>query len=138
MGARIVQVGGVEKVFKKLFSVENGEKLLKVSQCYLSTTEGPIAGLVFITTQKLAFCSERSIKLVSPTGKLIRFYYKVSIPLRKINRANATENVKKPSQKYIQVVTHDNFEFWFMGFLNLQKTMKCLQQVLHGGPQSDF
>lgn len=138
LGARIVQVGGVDKIFKKFFSVENGEKLLKVSQCYLSTTTGPIAGLIFITTEKVAFCSETSIKLVSPTtGKLIRFYYKVSIPLRKINRANATENVRKPSQKYIQVVTDDNFEFWFMGFLNCQKTMKSLQQVLfHGSHES--
>ncbi|RVW51477.1 GEM-like protein 6 [Vitis vinifera] len=29
--------------------------------------------------------------------------------------------MKKPSQKYMEIVTMDNFEFWFMGFLNYQK-----------------
>ncbi|XP_057424484.1 putative GEM-like protein 8 [Lotus japonicus] len=68
LGARILQVGGVEKVFKQIFSVRDGEKLLKASQCYLSTTSGPIAGLLFISTDKIAFCSERSIKISSPKG----------------------------------------------------------------------
>lgn len=130
LGARILQVGGVEKVFNKLFTCGHNEKLLKACQCYLSTTAGPIAGLLFISTEKVAFCSERSIKLVSPTGKALRIYYKVSIPLSKIKRANASENAIKPSQKYIEVVTNDNFEFWFMGFLNHQKTLDYLQQLL--------
>ncbi|CDP19742.1 unnamed protein product [Coffea canephora] len=130
LGKRILQVGGVEKVFKQLFSVTDSEKLLKASQCYLSTTSGPIAGLLFISTGKVAFCSERSIKIFSPTGKQIRIYYKVSIPLRKIKRASTSQNLKKPSQKYIEVVTEDSFEFWFMGFLNHQKTLKFLQKMM--------
>ncbi|CAN0888247.1 GEM-like protein 4 [Linum grandiflorum] len=77
LGARILQVGGVKKVFRQLFSVVEGEKLMKASQCYLSTTSGPIAGLLFISTHKLAFCSERSIQLSSPQGKSIRVHYKV-------------------------------------------------------------
>lgn len=77
LGAKIIQVGGLEKVFKNVFSVRAGEKLLKASQCYLSTTAGPIAGLLFISTDKIAFCSERSIKLSSPNGELIRVHYKV-------------------------------------------------------------
>ncbi|XP_027096453.1 putative GEM-like protein 8 [Coffea arabica] len=130
LGARILQLGGVEKVFKQLFSVTDSEKLSKASQCYLSTTSGPIAGLLFISTNKVAFCSERSIKILSPTGKQLRIYYKVSIPLRKIKRASASQNLEIPSQKYMEVVTQDNFEFWFMGFLNLRKTLKFLQQVI--------
>ena len=78
MGARILQVGGVEKIFKQLFSVREGEKLLKASQCYISTTTGPIAGLLFVSTDKVAFCSERSIKISSQRGELIRAHYKVS------------------------------------------------------------
>ncbi|KAJ6740685.1 GEM-LIKE PROTEIN 2 [Salix purpurea] len=78
LGARILQVGGVKKVFRQLFSVCEGERLLKVCQCYLSTTDGPIAGLLFISTEKVAFCSERSIKLSSPDGKLVRIHYKVA------------------------------------------------------------
>ncbi|KAM7484860.1 hypothetical protein LguiA_000869 [Lonicera macranthoides] len=101
LGARILQLGGVEKIFRQYFSVKEGEKLLKASQCYLSTTAGPIAGIFFISTDKVAFCSERSIKLSSPTGDVLRIHYKVSIPIRKIRRTDQSENVKKPSRKYI-------------------------------------
>ncbi|KAK4720677.1 hypothetical protein R3W88_010910 [Solanum pinnatisectum] len=130
LGAKILQVGGLEKIFKQKFSVRDDEKLLKVSQCYLSTTAGPIAGLLFISTDKIAFCSKRSIKLSSPTGKSLRIRYKVSIPISKINKAKECENMEKPSQKYIQLVTEDDYEFWFMGFFNNQKTLRYLQQAI--------
>ncbi|WCJ38992.1 GRAM domain-containing protein / ABA-responsive protein-related [Euphorbia peplus] len=130
LGARIIQVGGVKKVFRQLFSVREGERLLKASQCYLSTTAGPLAGLLFISTEKIAFCSERSIKMSSPDGKIVRIHYKVVIPIRKIQTANQSENVKKPSQKYIEIVTEDDFDFWFMGFFNYQKAFKYLQQAI--------
>lgn len=77
LGARILQVGGMNRVFKKLFSVEKEERLLKTSQCYLSTTTGPIAGLLFISNKKVAFCSERSIKVSSSNGDVTRIHYKV-------------------------------------------------------------
>jgi hypothetical protein len=72
----------VEKIFKQLFVVSEDEKLLKASQCYLSTTAGPIAGLLFISTEKVAFCSERSIKFSSPSGKSVRVHYKVTSTTR--------------------------------------------------------
>ncbi|XP_010249113.1 PREDICTED: GEM-like protein 4 [Nelumbo nucifera] len=130
LGARILQGGGVERVFKQIFRVREGEKLLRASQCYLSTTAGPIAGLLFISTEMVAFCSERSLAFSSPTGELVRAPYKVSIPLRKIKRANQSENVNRPTQKYIEIVTVDNFDFWFMGFLNYQKSFKYLQLAI--------
>ncbi|CAL5354336.1 unnamed protein product [Camellia sinensis] len=130
LGAKIIRAGGVEKIFKHHFSIKEGEKLLKVSQCYLSTTAGPIGGLLFISTDKVAFCSDRSIKLSSPTGEFARIRYKVLIPVEKILRANESQNVKRPSKKYIEIVTMDNFDFWFMGFLNYHKTLKYLQQAL--------
>lgn len=159
LGARIIQLGGVKRVFKKIFSVRD-EQLLKASQCYLSTTAGPIAGLLFISSQRVAFCSDRSIKLASPSGELVRIHYKVSyshysllvnsstfpclstsnrnsysfeqvsIPLGKISKASQSQNVKNPSQKYMEIVTKDNFDFWFMGFLNYQKAFNYLQQAL--------
>ena len=52
------------------------------------------------------------------------------IPLKKIKRVEQSENVKKPSQKYIEILTVDNFDFWFMGFLNYQKALKFLQQAI--------
>lgn len=77
LGAKILHVGGMEKIFKQLFSVREGEKLLKASQCYLSTTAGPIAGLLFISTDKVAFRSERSLKFYSKNGEIVRVHYKV-------------------------------------------------------------
>ncbi|XP_031114165.1 GEM-like protein 4 [Ipomoea triloba] len=130
LGAKLLQAGGVKKVFNKNFSVKEGEKLLKASQCYLSTTSGPMPGLLFVSTHKLAFLSERSIKIPSSTGKSTRMHYKVSIPITKIKRANESENLKNPSEKYIQVVTEDHFEFWFMGFLYHQRTLIYLQDAI--------
>ncbi|VVB13703.1 unnamed protein product [Arabis nemorensis] len=130
LGARILQVGGLEKIYKRLFRVSENEKLFKTYQCYLSTTAGPIAGLLFISSKKMAFCSERSIKVASPQGDMIRVHYKVSIPLCKINRVNQSQNTKKPSQKYLEVVTVDGFDFWFMGFLSYQKAFNCLEKAL--------
>ncbi|KAJ4973823.1 hypothetical protein NE237_006997 [Protea cynaroides] len=130
LGARILQEGGLEKLFKQIFNVGAEEKLLNAFQCYLSTTAGPVAGLLFISTERLAFCSERPLTFTLPTGKLFRTPYKVMIPLKKIKVANQSENVNKPSQKYIQVVTVDKFEFWFMGFLKYQKAFKYIQQSI--------
>lgn len=77
LGARIVQAGGVDRVFRHLFGVEEGEKLLKASQCYISTSAGPIAGLLFISTEKIAFHSDRPLTLTSPQGEVTRVPYKV-------------------------------------------------------------
>ncbi|KAL5543062.1 hypothetical protein UlMin_010772 [Ulmus minor] len=107
--AKILQFGGVEKIFEKLFT-------------------GPLVGLLFISTLEIAFYSQKSIKVSSPNGELIRVRYKVVIPVNKVKCANQSENVKKPSQKYIEIVTVDNFDFWFMGFTNYKKAFKSLQQ----------
>ncbi|KAI5401802.1 putative GEM-like protein 8 [Lathyrus oleraceus] len=138
LGARILQVGGVEKVFKQLFSVRDKEKLLKASHCYLSTTSGPIAGLLFISTHKVAFCSDKSIKTTSPKGELIRVQYKVCIPHEKIEHVNQSQNVMKPSEKYIEIVTVDGFDFWFMGFFNYRKALRYLQQAISGSQRESL
>ena len=52
------------------------------------------------------------------------------IPVNKVKSANQSENVKKPSQKYIEIVTVDNFDFWFMGFTNYKKAFKSLQHAI--------
>ncbi|OMO62368.1 GEM-like protein 4-like protein [Corchorus olitorius] len=54
----------------------------------------------------------------------------VLIPLEKIKEVNQSVNMKKPSQKYMEIVTVDGFDFWFMGFLNYQKALKYLQQAI--------
>lgn len=77
MGARIIQEGGRGNIFKHVFGMQEGEQLLKASQCYLYTTAGPIAGVLFISTQKVAFFSERPITVPSAAGELVRVPYKV-------------------------------------------------------------
>ncbi|XP_057527328.1 GEM-like protein 4 [Amaranthus tricolor] len=125
-------IGGMDNVFKKIFNnVKEGERLLKASHCCLYTTEGSITGLLFISTDKLAFCSDRSVvKLFSQTGESLRFRYKVVIPLRKIDRAVQSENSSKKSKKYLQLITKDEFEFWFKGFINCTKVCKCIHQAI--------
>ncbi|XP_047322904.1 GEM-like protein 6 [Impatiens glandulifera] len=130
LGAKIIQNGGVGKIFKQKFNVGSGEKILKASQCYISTTVGPIAGLLFITTHRIAFYSERSLKLQSSSGMSARVHYKVSIPLEKIRGTILSQNEKRTSQKYIELATVDNFDFWFMGFLNYQKTYTCILKAI--------
>ncbi|KAJ1400156.1 GRAM domain [Sesbania bispinosa] len=123
LGARILQVGGVEKVFKQYFSVKEGEKLLKVSQCYLSTTSGPLAGFLFISNDKVAFCSERSMKVFNQKGLMCRIRYKVAIPLKKINCVNQSQNVEKPTQKYIELVTNPSYIYSVAGNAKVQTAL---------------
>ncbi|KAE8099857.1 hypothetical protein FH972_017802 [Carpinus fangiana] len=130
LGARVVREGGRENIFRQVFGMSQGEQMLKASQCYLSTTAGPIAGLLFVSSEKVAFCSERSITISSPDGHFITTPYKVLIPVRKIQRANQSANVNNPAQKYIEIVTEDNFEFWFMGFLRYERALCNLQKAI--------
>lgn len=50
------------------------------------------------------------------------------IPVNKVKRVNQRNNENNPAKKYIQVVTVDDFDFWFMGFLNYEKTFKFIQK----------
>ncbi|XP_047312494.1 GEM-like protein 4 [Impatiens glandulifera] len=130
LGATILQNGGLEKLFKRNFIVTDGERLVTTSQCYLSTTAGPIVGLLFISSEKIGFLSERSIKLYSPNGHFARAHYKVMIPLAKTSRAIENKNINRPAEKYIEIVTVDNFDFWFLGFSNYRRAYKNLQRAI--------
>uniref|UniRef100_A0A803LS06 GRAM domain-containing protein n=1 Tax=Chenopodium quinoa TaxID=63459 RepID=A0A803LS06_CHEQI len=121
------QIEDMKKASKKYLQVVTDDEF----EFCLYTTAGPIVGRLFISSEKLAFCSDKPIaKVSSPAGEPLRFHYKVVIPLRKINKINQSENLKKPSQKYLEIVTADEFEFWFMGFRSYNKTLKFLQQAV--------
>lgn len=136
LGAKIVTEGGVENLFKLSFIVGPREKLLKTSACYLSTTTGPVVGLLFISTEKLAFCSDRPLSFMGSKGRIAWSYYRVVIPVGKLKSVNTSENVYKPEEKYILIQTVDNHEFWFMGFVNYQKALKYLQEAVRSHPSS--
>ena len=52
------------------------------------------------------------------------------IPTKRIKSASVRENLYNPDEKYIDVVTDDGFDFWFMGFVNYEKSFKYLQHVI--------
>nr|GEV64721.1 RNA-directed DNA polymerase, eukaryota, reverse transcriptase zinc-binding domain protein [Tanacetum cinerariifolium] len=79
--------------------------------------------------ERVAFCSDRSIKTYSMTGDQLKFQYKVSIPLVKIKGLLESKNMKRPSNNYVELVTVDDFSFWFMGFMSIKKTLRYLHQA---------
>ena len=64
--AKKIRKGGRRNIFKQKFDVRAGEKLLKASHCFFSNGTGAVAGLLFISTEKIAFCSQRSITFNFP------------------------------------------------------------------------
>ncbi|KAL4569965.1 hypothetical protein LXL04_025614 [Taraxacum kok-saghyz] len=129
-GAKMIQLDSLGKIFKKTFSIREEEKLLQASQCYLYTTEGEIAGILFVSTERVAFCSDRPMKTYSTTGKLLKFHYKVSIPLGKIQGVRESMNMKRQSYNYVELVTIDDFSFWFLGFVNYEKALRYLHHAI--------
>ncbi|CAD6250142.1 unnamed protein product [Miscanthus lutarioriparius] len=131
LATKILQAGGVEKMFRQWFSVDKNEKLLRASQCYLSTTAGPIAGMLFVSTARVAFRSDRSLAVSTPRGdRAGRVPYKVTIPLRRVKCVRPSENKHRPEQKYVQLATNDGFEFWFMGFVSYYKSLHHLERAV--------
>jgi hypothetical protein len=70
----------------------------------------------------------------------------VVIPLEKVKEVVPSVNENKPNEKYIQVLTNDGHDFWFMGFVNYDKGVKNMQDAPkyigvvdpHGGLRSPF
>ncbi|PWA69790.1 GRAM domain-containing protein / ABA-responsive protein-related protein [Artemisia annua] len=129
-GAKILPLGREGKIFRKNFSTTDREKLVHASRCSLYTTAGAIEGILFMSTERVGFCSDRSLKTYSATGELLKFQYKVSIPLRKIKGVGESVNVKNPSNKYMELATMDDFSFWLLGFPNYKKTLRYLHQTI--------
>ncbi|CAO2187057.1 unnamed protein product [Urochloa humidicola] len=130
LGARILQARGVKRMFRQAFSADKGERLVKALQCYLYTTGGPIAGMLFISTKNAAFRSDQPITVTSPKGDTARVTYKAVIPLRRISKVRPSENADRPEEKYIHVTTVDGFEFWFMGFVSYQQSWRYMEQAV--------
>ncbi|KAF3332692.1 GEM-like protein 8 [Carex littledalei] len=131
LGKRILQAhSGVERLFRKSFSVDQNERLLKGHHCCLYTTDGPIRGVLFISTKRIAFCSDKPLLFTSPKGEIVKVPYKVLIPLSKVKEATPSKNVDKLEENYVRIVTIDKFEFWFSGFVKQTRSFESLQQSL--------
>ncbi|KAF5942779.1 hypothetical protein HYC85_020421 [Camellia sinensis] len=131
--AKAMAEGGFESLFKQTFPTEPNEKLKNTFACYLSTTTGPVAGTLYLSTARAAFCSDRPMSFIAPSGQEAWCYYKAMIPLANIATVNPVIMREKSSEKYIQIVTVAGPDFWFMGFVNFEKASHHLLDSL-----SDF
>lgn len=73
---KIIAEGGYEKVFKQTFECLPEEQLKKWFACYLSTSAGPVMGTLYLSTAKLAFCSDNPLSYTT-NDKTEWSYYKV-------------------------------------------------------------
>ncbi|KAE8658956.1 GEM-like protein 1 [Hibiscus syriacus] len=55
-------------------------------------------------------------------------YYKLVIPLHQLRAVNPSTSKANTAEKYIQIISVDNHEFWFMGFVHY--AIKYLQRAL--------
>ncbi|KAF8023355.1 hypothetical protein BT93_F0760 [Corymbia citriodora subsp. variegata] len=116
-GTKVLAEGGEEKIFRHTFETIPEEKLLKSYPCYLSTSAGLVMGVIYLSTAKLTFCSDDPI--ACQAGERTEYsYYKVVIQRHRLKAAVPSTSTVKPAEKYIQVISIDNHEFWFMGFLH--------------------
>ncbi|GMJ04018.1 GL2-EXPRESSION MODULATOR [Hibiscus trionum] len=128
-GTKVLAEGGYEKIFRQTFETDPEEKLLDSFACYLNTSAGPVMGVLYVSTEKLAYCSDSPLSYKDGTQTEWN-YYKVLIPLHQLKAVNPSSNIANPSEKYIQVNSVDAHEFWFMGFLNYEGAVQCLQEIL--------
>ncbi|XP_078157315.1 GLABRA2 expression modulator-like [Carex rostrata] len=128
-GTKVIAEGGYEKIFKQTFEVLPEEQLLQSYACYLSTSAGPVMGVLYISTSKIAFCSDNPLPYKA-RGKTEWSFYKVVIPLDQLRVANPSGSKVNAAEKYIQVISLDEHEFWFMGFLYFDSAVKSLEEAV--------
>ncbi|XP_043716616.1 GEM-like protein 1 [Telopea speciosissima] len=133
-GTKVLAEGGHEKVFQQTFQLLPEEKLLKPYACYLSSSSGPVIGTLYLSNKRVAFCSDNPLCYYPAPGQKEWLYYKVAVLLDQLVAVNPSFNRMNPSEKYIEVVTADGHEFWFMGFVSYDKALKNLTEALqhHG------
>ncbi|XP_031253328.1 GEM-like protein 5 [Pistacia vera] len=139
LNAKALTGGGFETIYKQTFTTYPNENLKKTFACYLSTSTGPVAGTLYLSNVHVAFCSDRPLSFTAPSGQKTWSYYKVMVPLAMIGTTNPVAMKENPSEKYIQIVTVDGHDFWFMGFVNYDKACRHLSEsisnfVAHGVP----
>lgn len=128
--AKAITEGGFESLFKQIFASEPNEKLKKTFACYLSTTTGPVAGTLYLSTARVAFCSDRPLCFTAPSWQEAWSYYKVMIPLANISSVNPVTLKENASDRFMKIVTVEGPEFWFMGFVNFEKATHHLLNSL--------
>ncbi|RLM84979.1 GLABRA2 expression modulator-like [Panicum miliaceum] len=90
-------------------------------------------GVLYLSTARVAFCSDGPLSYEAGGGDRTEWsYYKVAIPLHRLRAASASASKLNPAEKFIQLVSVDRHEFWFMGFVNYDGAVAHLQEALSG------
>ncbi|CAA6660012.1 unnamed protein product [Spirodela intermedia] len=122
LAAKAITEGGFEPLFKRSFPTDPSERLKKTFACYLSTATGPVAGTLYLSNVNVAFCSDRPLSFTAPPARKPGATTRIA----SVNPVTMKEN---PPEKYIQIVTVDGHEFWFMGFVNYEKASNHLIEL---------
>ncbi|KAK4282203.1 hypothetical protein QN277_013608 [Acacia crassicarpa] len=128
--AKAIGGGGFEALYKQNFATYPNEKLKKTFACHISTSTGPVSGTLYLSNLHIAFCSDRPVSYTAPSGQQAWSHYMVMVPLGKIASVNPVIMKENSSEKYIQIVTVDGYDFWFMGFVNFDKAVKHLSESI--------
>uniref|UniRef100_A0A165XRQ7 GRAM domain-containing protein n=1 Tax=Daucus carota subsp. sativus TaxID=79200 RepID=A0A165XRQ7_DAUCS len=128
-GTKVLAEGGYENIFRQTFETAPDEYYQNSFACYLSTSAGPIMGVLYVTSAKLAFCSDNPLSYKAD-NKTEWSYYKVVVPLHQLKAVNTSSCRTNTAEKYVQIISVDNHEFWYMGFLNYETAVKSLQNAL--------
>ncbi|CAO2830579.1 unnamed protein product [Amaranthus hypochondriacus] len=126
---KVLAEGGYERIFRQTFETVPEEVLQDSYACYLSTSAGPVMGTLYVSTAKLAFCSDNPLPYKND-NQTDWSYYKVIIPLHQLKAVNPSASRVNQAEKYIQIISVDNHEFWYMGFLNYDNAVAILQGAL--------
>lgn len=79
-GTKVLAEGGYEKIFRQTFETVPEEQLKNSFACYLSTSAGPVMGVLYVSTAKLAFCSDNPLSYKG-SDKTEWSYYKVRLDI---------------------------------------------------------
>lgn len=93
-GTKVLAEGGYEKIFRQTFETVPEEQLQNSFACYLSTSAGPVMGILYVSTAKLAFCSDNPLSYKSG-GQTEWSYYKVCFHTPYLNALDTMIAVEK-------------------------------------------
>ncbi|XP_020231402.1 GEM-like protein 2 [Cajanus cajan] len=130
-GTKVLASGGPDNLFQQTFGVFPGEKLLQPYACYVSTNSGPVIGTLYVSTKRLAFCSDNPLcHHPFSLQKHQCIYYKVVVQLDQLSKVSSATNGLNPTEKCMKVKTTDGYEFIFLGFLSYDKTLQTVNEAL--------
>ncbi|RZB91514.1 GEM-like protein 4 [Glycine soja] len=81
-------------------------------------------------TNEFMKCERRIRRYLQAGASDFVIRLRVLIPIRGIKEVNESQNVNKAEQKYLEIVTEDYSEFWFVGFLRYDKALKHLNKAI--------